>query len=137
MEIKNLYKKNLQNKVNINLKEFNKLTKIDINLEEFNKLFEVYGAKHLSKRFLINILGYNSRLKFAFLKTKNLKPLQDIILESLTGKKLTTFNKENIDFIQENRTYKGLRHKLSLPVRGQRTHTNAKTSKKKRNRKAY
>lgn len=28
--------------------------------------------------------------------------------------------------------YRGLRHKKNLPVRGQRTHTNAKTARKKR-----
>jgi small subunit ribosomal protein S13 len=38
--------------------------------------------------------------------------------------------KENIFFLTKIRTFKGLRHKLGYPVRGQRTHTNAKTNKR-------
>lgn len=38
--------------------------------------------------------------------------------------------KQNIRFLVELNTYKGLRHKDNLPVRGQRTRTNAKTKKK-------
>jgi small subunit ribosomal protein S13 len=37
---------------------------------------------------------------------------------------------ENIHFFIKIRTFRGLRHKSSYPVRGQRTHTNAKTSKR-------
>jgi ribosomal protein S13 len=37
----------------------------------------------------------------------------------------------NINFLKKIKCYKGIRHVLNLPVRGQRTHTNAKTSKKK------
>ena len=50
---------------------------------------------------------------------------------TLIGKKLQDSIKEKISFIKNHKTYKGLRHKSSLPVRGQRTHTNAKTCKKK------
>jgi len=32
----------------------------------------------------------------------------------------------------DNDTYRGIRHKLSLPVRGQRTRTNARTQKTKK-----
>lgn len=132
MQTQKIYKKKFQHKVDIGLKEFNKLYKVDINLEEFNKMFNVFGAKHLSKHFLINMLGHNSRLNFSFLKQKNLEPVQQLVLKSLTGKKLILFRQTNISFMEYNKTYKGVRHKLFLPVRGQRTHTNAKTCKKKR-----
>ena len=39
--------------------------------------------------------------------------------------------KGRINFLLEQKTYKGVRHKLKYPVRGQRTRTNAKTTKKK------
>ena len=35
----------------------------------------------------------------------------------------------NIKRLQDLRSYRGLRHRRSLPVRGQRTHTNARTRK--------
>lgn len=38
--------------------------------------------------------------------------------------------KQNVRFLVELNTYKGFRHKDNLPVRGQRTRTNAKTKKK-------
>lgn len=39
---------------------------------------------------------------------------------------------DNIDLLKKIRLYRGVRHKHNLPVRGQRTHTNAKTCKKRR-----
>ena len=42
-------------------------------------------------------------------------------------KKQVRMNIENLKFIK---CYRGLRHTLNLPVRGQRTHTNARTRKK-------
>lgn len=41
--------------------------------------------------------------------------------------------KKQFEFLQKlynNSSYRGLRHKRNLPVRGQRTHTNARTQKK-------
>lgn len=103
--------------------------------EKFEKLFGIYGANNLCKTYLKNTLGYNLRLNLAYIKEKNYKTLQRLLASSLVGKKLKNFIKDNILFIENSRTYKGLRHKVSLPVRGQRTHTNAKTSKKKHKRK--
>ena len=39
---------------------------------------------------------------------------------------------QNIKRLMDIRTYRGLRHLKGLPVRGQRTHTNARTRKGKR-----
>lgn len=41
--------------------------------------------------------------------------------------------KQRILHLQKIKTYKGIRHRKGLPVRGQRTHTNSKTFKKLRN----
>ena len=43
----------------------------------------------------------------------------------------------NISVLKEIKTYRGIRHSYFLPVRGQRTHTNAGTqkNKKKKNKK--
>ena len=37
----------------------------------------------------------------------------------------------NINRLMDLRSYRGLRHRVGLPVRGQRTHTNARTRKGK------
>jgi small subunit ribosomal protein S13 len=36
---------------------------------------------------------------------------------------------QNVNRLREIRCYRGLRHRMSLPVRGQRTQTNARTRK--------
>ena len=40
-------------------------------------------------------------------------------------------NSQNVKRLMEIGAYRGLRHRRSLPVRGQRTHTNARTRKGK------
>lgn len=42
--------------------------------------------------------------------------------------------REFIAFHRDMNSYRGMRHKKGLPVRGQRTHTNGKTVKRTRNR---
>jgi len=45
-------------------------------------------------------------------------------------------NKENqIILLQENRSYRGVRHSYFLSVRGQRTRVNARTQRNKKNKK--
>ena len=102
---------------------------------KFAPLFSLYGARNLSKRILTNKLGVNSRLNFTFIKQNNFLILNNMLQKSFVGKKLFNSIKNKISFLTTNKTYKGLRHKLSLPTRGQRTHTNAKTCKKKSRRK--
>jgi small subunit ribosomal protein S13 len=47
-----------------------------------------------------------------------------------TGVLLQTIIKKRINNYISIKSYKGLRHKNGYPVRGQRTHTNAKTQRK-------
>lgn len=48
-----------------------------------------------------------------------------------TGKHLRLLNSHRISFIKSNGSYKGLRMRQLLPCRGQRTKTNARTSKRR------
>ena len=98
---------------------------------DLTNLLNEYGAGNLAKKILTHQLGINSRLNVSFVKQKRFNQLNTSLNKSLIGKKLHDSIKEKISFIKNNKTYKGLRHTASLPVRGQRTHTNAKTCKKK------
>lgn len=75
-------------------------------------------------------VGLNTRIKSIlwnnFHSTQFIKMTKLLIL----NKSLKLFNRNTIEFMQGLRTYKGIRHKLKYPCRGQRTHTNAKTVKK-------
>ena len=54
--------------------------------------------------------------------------LQNYVLEGDLRRKVS----QNIRRLAEIGSYKGIRHKRKLPVRGQRTHTNARTKRGKR-----
>lgn len=94
----------------------------------------LYGInKYQSKRICKNI-GINPQTTINQLKKNQLNRLinyinQNIKIEQLL-KKLKKDQFENLLNIKTNR---GIRHNLGLPVRGQRTHTNAKTCKKLKN----
>ena len=91
----------------------------------------------------ISNFGIGKRKILSFLKgiglntrelPKTLKIRQQIAIDKRLkaiqyGKKYKDSIKNNIIFISKIKTYKGVRHKLGYPVRGQRTHTNAKTKK--------
>ncbi len=68
-----------------------------------------------------NLKNLNQRQQLEV--NKNLKNLQ-------VGKKLKSSQKQTLDFLFRIKTYRGVRHKLKYPARGQRTHTNAKTKQK-------
>lgn len=128
------------NSVNLTLladKDKTKLTAQKfIMLERFEKLFLIHGAKSLLKKSLTHTCGYNSRLKTAFIKNRHYDVLQEKLNSSLVGNKLKRFNYDHIAYCAEAKTYRSIRHKLSLPVRGQRTRTNAKTAKRRLKKKS-
>lgn len=94
-----------------------------INLEKQN-----INNRNLFKKKVINRFGLNTRLKPLYLKKKVRGLLNR---EKLSESKLQ-IDFTNVQFLKDIRSYRGVRHKARLPVRGQRTHTNAKTNKKKK-----
>lgn len=54
------------------------------------------------------------------------------LTQELCENRAITTIRENIDLAKKIKSYKGLRHLEGLPCRGQRTHTNALTARKKR-----
>ena len=75
--------------------------------------------------------GLNKRLDSSFLKRKHIYKFNKIVVKTCVEKKLREKVKNNITFLSNVKCYKGNRHRLKYPTRGQRTHTNAKTRKKK------
>jgi small subunit ribosomal protein S13 len=102
------------------------------NKSVYNSLTNIYGiGKHRSK-FLCKILGLSLNFKSENLSKKQLIKLiktvevLDFKLSSDLKKIKALIFKKLISI----KSYKGLRRYQGLPVRGQRTHTNAKTAKK-------
>ena len=71
-------------------------------------------------------LSFSSILKVPRASLK----LNSFLTKINIGKNLKDFIRNNIFFYVKVKNYKGNRHRLKYPTRGQRTHTNAKTRKK-------
>ena len=78
-------------------------------------------------------LGFSNNLKIKNLSNEQINALL-IVIESLNVE-LSNDLKKSKKLIKKKLTsiksYRGLRRNRGLPVRGQRTHTNAKTARKK------
>ncbi len=66
------------------------------------------------------------------LTSDELKNIQNIIETLPTEGELRKIVRDNIETLKRIQAYRGLRHSMGLPVRGQRTRTNARTRKGKR-----
>lgn len=78
-------------------------------------------------------LGLNPVKKFDKLKVKKLNYIEIFSDKVKIEKSLISHKKDRVSFLVDLKSYSGVRHKKNLPVRGQRTHTNAKTKKKLKN----
>ncbi len=94
-----------------------------INLEKEN-----INNKNKFKDKVTDSLGLNNRLQYLYLKNK----VRSLLSVEKASESKIQIDLVNIQFLKEIRSYRGVRHKARLPVRGQRTHTNAKTTKKKK-----
>ena len=94
----------------------------------------LYGInKFQSKRICKNI-GINPKTTINKLKKNQLNRLINYINKNIKIEQLLKkIKKDNFNNLLNIKTNRGIRHNLGLPVRGQRTHTNAKTSKKLKN----
>ena len=75
-------------------------------------------------------IDLNTRVKE--LSEDEIVRLRNILREYEIEGDLRRKNHQNIKRLQEIASYRGIRHKRKLPVRGQRTHTNARTKRGKK-----
>ena len=107
-------------------------SKLSENKSIYFALRSVYGIGK-NKAFLIcKKLGFSYNLKVKNVSPNKINQILKLV-ESLNFvfandlKKIKLLRKQHLINIK---SYRGLRRKKGFPVRGQRTHTNAKTSKK-------
>lgn len=90
----------------------------------------IYGVNSIKVKALCQKLGLNPSNKDIKFKKKN----NGVIIKNFSvdtyDKNLKLQIRKNIQFLNQIRTYRGVRHHLKLPTRGQRTKTNAKTQKR-------
>lgn len=109
-------------------------SKLPENKSVFFGLTAIYGIGN-SRSFLIcKKVGLSLNLKIKDLSTSQIHQITKVIESSdyiLANdlKRLLLLTKQRLISIK---SYRGLRRKKGFPIRGQRTHTNARTAKKNR-----
>ncbi|CCY05474.1 MAG TPA: 30S ribosomal protein S13 [Eggerthellaceae bacterium] len=90
----------------------------------------IYGIGLTTSKKILAETGINPDTRVNDLTEDELSKLRDYIQEHLTTEgDLHREVSQNIKRLMEIGCYRGLRHRRGLPVRGQRTHTNARTRK--------
>ena len=104
---------------------------LNINREVSLSLQLIYGIGWYKSTLISSKIGLSFPFLFKNLNNYHLQ-LLSFILDFYTWLevRIKHYTFQNIKKLFEINTYKGLRHKDSLPTRGQRTRTNASTKKK-------
>ena len=90
----------------------------------------IYGIGATRSKELLEKTGISPDLRTDDLTDDQLAALRDAIESSYTVEgDLRRETTMNIKRLMDLGCYRGLRHRRNLPVRGQRTHTNARTRK--------
>ena len=90
----------------------------------------IYGIGLSTSKKILAETGINPDTRTDDLTEEELSKLRDYIQNNLTVEgDLHREVSQNVKRLMEIGCYRGLRHRRGLPVRGQRTHTNARTRK--------
>jgi small subunit ribosomal protein S13 len=90
----------------------------------------IFGIGRTSARRILEATGVNSALRIKELSDADVNRLRQAIERDYRVEgALRTEVAMNIKRLMDIGSYRGIRHRRGLPVRGQRTHTNARTKK--------
>ncbi|MDO4442873.1 MAG: 30S ribosomal protein S13 [Slackia sp.] len=90
----------------------------------------IYGIGNTTAKKIIAETGVNPDIRVKDISEDDLQKIREYISANLTVEgDLHREVSQNVKRLMEIGCYRGLRHRKGLPVRGQRTHTNARTRK--------
>ena len=90
----------------------------------------IYGIGNTTAKKIIAETGVNPDIRVKDISEDDLQKIREYIDKNLTVEgDLHREVSQNIKRLMEIGCYRGLRHRKGLPVRGQRTHTKARTRK--------
>ncbi len=93
----------------------------------------VYGIGPKTSKDILKKAGVKEDIRAKDLTDNEISKIQDVINnEYLVEGDLQRIVTGNIKRLKDIKSYRGLRHSLNLPSRGQRTRTNARTRRGKR-----
>jgi small subunit ribosomal protein S13 len=107
-------------------------TKLPENKSVFFALTNVYGIGKTTAFSICKKLGFSINLKIKDLTQEQITETLQLIdsLNLKLNNELKNLRSINLKNLVSIKSYRGLRRVRGLPVRGQRTHTNGKSSKK-------
>lgn len=93
----------------------------------------IFGIGLSSSRSILGQAGVNPDIRVKDLSNDDAAKIRDIITKDYKVEgALRTEVTMNVKRLMDIGCYRGLRHRRGLPVRGQRTHTNARTRRGRR-----
>jgi small subunit ribosomal protein S13 len=110
-------------------------TKLNENKSVFIALTSIYGVGQQTALKLCKKLGFSLNFKVNDLTEEQVLEILKVIedLNLITNNDLKQIKTQTLKTLVEIKSYRGLRRSKGLPVRGQRTHTNAKSARKNKN----
>ncbi len=94
-------------------------------------LITLYGINEYQSKKICKNIGINPQITLNKVKNNHVNRLINYINKNLKVEQLLKKTKtERLNELVEIKSNRGIRQSQGLPVRGQRTHTNAKTAKK-------
>jgi small subunit ribosomal protein S13 len=98
----------------------------------YKGLLAIYGLGQTTVNKLVGSLGLLEESRATDLRNTHIVRLKSILNDypGLLAAELRNKNKTAVQRLINIASYRGRRHKHAYPVRGQRTHTNAKTQKR-------
>ena len=109
-------------------------TKLPENKSVVFALTKVYGIGEKTAYLICKKLGFSINLKTKDLTQEQVEEIIQLVdsLNLTLNNELKKLRSLNLKTLISIKSYRGLRRVRGLPVRGQRTHTNAKSSRKNR-----
>ena len=109
-------------------------TKLSENKSVFFALTNVYGIGRNTASFICKKLGFSLNLNILDFTQEQVEELLQVVdsMDLTLNNELKKLRSLTLKTLVSIKSYRGLRRVRGLPVRGQRTHTNAKSSRKGR-----
>lgn len=99
----------------------------------FIGLTYIYGVGQHTAKLILEEAGIDSNRKISDLTEEEIAQIRSIMVSNYKVEgSLRSEVQQNIKRLMDIGSYRGLRHRRGLPVRGQRTKTNSRTRKGKR-----
>lgn len=89
----------------------------------------VYGIGKSGAKKIVEEAGIDPKRRLNDLTDNELTSIRNIVAKSSVEGDLRSLISINIKRLMDSGCYRGIRHRKGLPVRGQRTNTNARTRK--------